>query len=134
LQHATFLFTRDLVAGQLAGAPNFKLNGIEYDHKLKPNEFVITDDIIKAFREFAVKFYKDNPDYGLTPALIDSNLNWARKQIRFEVLTAAYGTDRAQQGIAEYDVQLQKAITEIPEAAALTARSWKGNTANNRGK
>ncbi|MEP7340046.1 MAG: S41 family peptidase [Acidobacteriota bacterium] len=134
LQHATFLFTRDLVSGQVAVAPNFKLNGIEYDHKLKPNEFAITDDIIKAFREFAVKFYKDNPDYGLTPALIDANLNWARKQIRFEVLTAAYGTDRAQQGIAEYDLQLQKAITEMPEAAALTARSWKGNTANNRGK
>lgn len=134
LQHAIFLFTRDLVAGQVAGAANFKLNGVEYDHKLKPNEFVVTDDILKAYREFAAKFYKDNPDYGLTPAMIESNLNWAKKQIRFEVLTAAYGTDRAQQGIAEYDVQLQKAITELPQAADLTARSWKGSTANVRGK
>ncbi|MEO6727246.1 MAG: S41 family peptidase, partial [Blastocatellia bacterium] len=134
LQHAIFLFTRDLVAGQVAGAANFKLNGIEYDHKLKPNEFAITGDTLKAYREFAVKFYKDNPDYGLAPAMIDSNLNWAKKQIRFEVLTAAYGTDRAQQGIAEYDVQLQKAITELPQAADLTARSWKGSTANARGK
>ncbi len=134
LQHAIFLFTRELVSGQVSIAPNFKLNGIEYDHNLKPTEFVITDDILKNFREFAVKFYRDNPDYGLTPAAIDTNLNWVRKQLRFEVLTAAYGTDRAQQGIAEYDVQLQKGIAEIPEAAALTARSWKGSTANNRGK
>ena len=134
LQHAVFLFTRDLVAGQVAGATNFKLNGLEYDHKLKPNEFVITDDIMKAYREFAVKFYKENPDYLLTPAMVDTNLNWAKKQIRFEVLTAAYGTDRALQGIAEYDVQLQKALTEMPQAADLAARSWKGSTANNRGK
>lgn len=134
LQHGVFLFTRDLVAGQVAGAANFKLNGIEYDHKLKPNEFAITDDIMKAYREFAVKFYKENPDFLLTPAMIDSNMAWAKKQIRFEVLTAAYGTDRAQQGIAEYDVQLQKALAEMPQAADLAVRSWKGNTANNRGK
>ncbi len=130
LGHAIFLFSRELVAGQVPGAPNFKLNGITYDHKLKTAEFVITDDIAKSFREFAVKFYKDNPDYGLTAAAIDSNLNWCRRQIRYEVLTAAYGTDRAQQGIAEYDVQLQRAVEEIPNAADLAQRSWRRNSAN----
>lgn len=133
LLHGVFLFARDLVAGQVAVAPNFKLNGIEYDHKLKPNEFVITDDIMKAFREFAVKFYRDNPDYGLAPSAVDANLAWCKKQLRSEVLTAAYGSDRAQQGIAEYDVQLQKAVTEMPAAADLAQRAWKRNTANNRG-
>lgn len=135
LQHGVFLFARDLVAGQIASAPGFKLNGLEYDHRLKPTEFVITDEILKNFREFAVKFYRDNPDYLLTPAMIDANLNWCRKQLRFEVLTAAYGTDRAQQGIADADVQLQKAVSEMPNAADLAMRSWKRNTANvNRDK
>lgn len=128
-----FLFARELAAGQVAGAANFKLNGIEYDHKLKPNELVITDDILKTFREFAVKFYRDNPDYSLSAATIDANLSWCRKQLRSEILTAAYGTDRAQQGIADHDVQLQKAIAEMPTAADLAQRSWKRNTANNRG-
>lgn len=134
MQHSTFLFTRDLVAGQIAGAPNFKLNGIEYDHRLKATEFTVTDDILKAYREFAVKFYRDNPDYGLTPAIIDANLKWAQRQLRFEVLTAAYGSDRAQQGASDFDAQLQKGVAELPKAAELTARSWKGSTANNRGK
>lgn len=135
LQHGVFLFARDLVAGQIASAPGFKLNGLEYDHRLKPTEFVITDEILKNFREFAVKFYRDNPDYLLTPAMIDANLSWCRKQLRFEVLTAAYGTDRAQQGIADADVQLQKAVSEMPNAADLAMRSWKRNTANvNRDK
>src|SRR5262249_50937306 len=34
-----FLFVRELINGQVAGHPEFKINGIEYDHILTPNEF-----------------------------------------------------------------------------------------------
>ena len=132
LSHGIFLFVRDLVSGQVAAHPQFKLNGLEYDHKLKPNEFPITDDVLKSFREFAIKFYKDNPDYGVTPAIIEENIVWARKQIRYEVLSAAYGSDKAQQGQADLDPQLQRAITEMPNAAELAQRAWRRNTANTK--
>jgi carboxyl-terminal processing protease len=126
------MFVRELVNGQIAAFPQFKLNGLEYDHRLKPNEFQITDGVLKAFREFAVKFYQDSPDYGVTAAVIDENLVWARKQIRYETLWAAYGADKAQQGQADLDLQLQRAITEMPNAADLAGRSWRRNTATGR--
>lgn len=132
LYHGLFLFVRDLVAGKIASGPQFKLNGIEYDHKVKPNEFALSEDVVKAYREFVVKFYKENSDYGVTTAMIDENLNWARRQIRYEVFQAAYGTDKAQQGVADQDVQLQRAIQEIPNAADLAQRSWRRNTATAR--
>ena len=132
LYHGIFIFTRELVSGQIAASPQFKLNGLEYDHKLRPNEFQITDDVLKAYREFAVKFYKENSDYGVTTAMIDENLVWARKQIRQEVLTAAYGADKAAQGQADLDLQLQRAITEMPNAADLAQRSWRRNTATGK--
>jgi carboxyl-terminal processing protease len=132
LFHGVFMFARELVGGQIAAHPQFKLNGIEYDHKLKPNEFMITDDVLKSFREFAIKFYKDNPDYGVTPAMIEENIVWIRKQIRYEVLMAAYGSDKAQQGLADLDLQLQRAIAEMPNAADLAQRSWRRNSANTR--
>ena len=132
LSQGVFLFVRELVSGQVAAHPQFKLNGLEYDHKLKPNEFPVTDDVLKSFREFAVKFYKDNPDYGVTPAIIEENIVWIRKQIRYETLSAAYGSDRAQQGQADLDLQLQRAITEMPNAAELAQRAWRRNTANTR--
>lgn len=132
LYHGVFLFVRELVSGQIAAHPQFKLNGIEYDHKLKPNEFLITDDVLKSFREFAIKFYKDNPDYGITPAMIEENIVWIRKQIRYEVLQAAYGSDKAQQGLADLDLPLQRAIAEMPKAADLAERSWRRNSANTR--
>jgi hypothetical protein len=64
--------------------------------------------------------------------VIDENLVWARKQIRYETLWAAYGADKAQQGQADLDLQLQRAITEMPNAADLAGRSWRRNTATGR--
>ncbi len=132
MYHGVFLFARELVNGQIAAFPHFKLNGLEYDHKLRPNEFLITDDLLKAFREFAVKFYKDNPEHGVTAAMTEENIVWVRKQLRYEVLVAAYGADKAQQGQADLDLPLQRAITEMPNAADLAQRSWKRNTATSR--
>ncbi|MBO0858822.1 MAG: S41 family peptidase [Chloracidobacterium sp.] len=127
-----FLFVRELVNGQIAGHPEFKTDGIVYDHKLAPNEFLVTDSVLNSFREFAAKFYKDNPEYGVTPAMIEDNIVWLRARIRYEALTAAYGADRADQGLADLDIQLQKAVTEMPNAAELARRALRQNTANTK--
>jgi carboxyl-terminal processing protease len=125
-----FIFVRGLINGQVAGHPEFKINRIEYDHKLGANEFLVTDSVLKSFREFAAKYYKDNPDQGVTPAMIEDNIVWLRARIRYEVLAAAYGSDKADQGLADLDLQLQRAVSEMPNAAELARRSWRQNTAN----
>ncbi len=125
-----FIFVRELINGQVAGHPEFKINRIEYDHKLAANEFLVTDSVLKSFREFAAKYYKDNPDQGVTPAMIEDNIVWLRARIRYEVLAAAYGSDKADQGLADLDLQLQRAVSEMPNAAELARRSWRQNTAN----
>src|SRR5262249_36513354 len=73
-----YMFVRELVNGQIAGFPQFKLNGIMHDHKINGGEYNVGDDVLKAYREFAIKFFKENPDYGVTAALIDENMVWAR--------------------------------------------------------
>jgi carboxyl-terminal processing protease len=129
LLDALWLFVRDLVSGQLAGYQQFKLAGITYDYDLQGNEYIINDDLMKLYRDFADRFYKANPDYGVTTAMIgdSANLIWARNQIRREVLLAAYGGDRAQQGMAMLDLQLQRAVSEMPKAADLALKSWRGS-------
>jgi carboxyl-terminal processing protease len=131
-QGAVFMFVRELVNGQIAAHPEFKTDGITFDHKLAANEFLVTDGVLNSFREFAKKFYKDNPDHGVTPAMIEENIAWLRARIRYEALTAAYGSDRADQGLADQDIQLQRAVGEMPNAAELARRSWRQNTANTR--
>jgi carboxyl-terminal processing protease len=128
LYHALCIFVRELVSGQVAGYQQFKLNGITYDYEMKGNEYIINDDLLKRYRDYAVDFYKKNPNYYITTAMIDQNLNWQRDRIREEVLLAAYGSDRAEQGMAYLDLQLQRAISEMPKAADLAIRFWRRDT------
>lgn len=126
LYASIFLFVRELVGGAVPGFPQFKLNGTaQLDAHPKSNAYLITDETLQAYRTFAVKFYKENPEYRTTPAMIDENMVWARQQIRYEVLLAAYGADLAEQVMNDMDVQLQRAITEMPKAADLANRSWR---------
>ncbi|HEX5081948.1 MAG TPA: S41 family peptidase, partial [Blastocatellia bacterium] len=122
LYHAVDLFVRQLVSGQLQDYQQFKLNGITYDYKLKGDEYLVSDDLLKHYRDFAVKFYKEHPEYAVTAAMIDAELVWQRNRIRQEVLLAAYGSDRSQQGMSALDTQLQRAVSEMPKAADIAAR------------
>jgi carboxyl-terminal processing protease len=120
-----FMFVRDLMAGRVAVAANFKRDAIEFDHQPQPNEFVINDQIMKAYREFMVDFLTKNQDGGLTMKAVDENFEWSRQKIREEVLTAAYGVDTQRRMTAELDPQLQRAITEMPQSAQLADRARK---------
>jgi carboxyl-terminal processing protease len=118
-----FMFVRELMAGRIETAPEFKRTTIEFDHQPLPNEFQINDKVMKAYREFMTEFIKQNQDFGLTAAMIDANIEWARIKIREEVLIAAYGVDAQKRMMAEQDVQLQRAIREIPQSAQLAERA-----------
>jgi carboxyl-terminal processing protease len=125
LYHAVDLFVRELVSGQVERYQQFKLDGITYDYKMKGNEYIFNDDLLKRYRDYAVNFYKENPGYFITTAMIDENLVWQRNRIRRELLLAAYGSDKAQQGTADLDTQLQRAISEMPKAADIVIRSLR---------
>jgi len=120
-----FMFVRELMAGRVAAAPDFKRDAIEFDHQPRPAEFVINDQIMKAYREFMVDFLTKNHDVNIAMKTVDENLEWARQKIREEALIAAYGVDTQRRMTAEMDTQLQRAIAEIPQSAQLADRARK---------
>ncbi len=124
-QTGLFMFTRELVAGRVDVAPNFKRDAIEFDHQPQPDEFLIDDQVMKAYREFMVDFLYKNQDTGLTMKVVDDNFDWARKKIRDEVLSAAYGVDTQKRMTTELDPQLQRAIGEMSQSAQLADRARK---------
>jgi carboxyl-terminal processing protease len=128
-----FLFVRDLVAGQIEGAQNFKLNGPpNYDRKLGVNEYVITEPLMKVFREQLAAYLKKHPEITIAPAALEEQMVWARNRIRYEVLLAAFGSDKAQQAMNDIDAQLQKAVAELPNAAALAERARRARNVSVR--
>jgi carboxyl-terminal processing protease len=120
-----FMFVRELMAGRVAAAPDFKRDSIEYDHQPQPAEFTVNDQIMKAFREFMADFLAKNQDVNLTMKAVDENFEWARQKIREEVLIAAYGVDTQKRMTADQDAQLQRAVAEIPQSAQLADRARK---------
>jgi carboxyl-terminal processing protease len=126
---ATFMFTRELVNGQINGFPQFKLGSIDFDSKLKGSEFIVTDELLAAWRTRLLAMAKDYPGYGLTQQKLDESKIWARKYIRSEVLLAAFGADRAAQALADLDLPLQRAVQELPNAAALAEKARQRNNA-----
>jgi len=120
-----FMFVRELMAGRVAAAPDFKREAIEFDHQPRPAEFIINDQIMKTYREFMVDFLAKHNDVNLTMKSVDENFEWARQKIREEALIAAYGVDTQRRMTVEMDTQLQRAMAEIPQSAQLADRARK---------
>jgi carboxyl-terminal processing protease len=118
-----FLFVRELTAGRVKGLEHFKRDAVEFDHQPLPNEFTITDDVLKAYRAFMTDFVAKTPDAGLTRELIEQNLVFARTKIREEVLTAAYGVDTTRRMLTLDDPQVQRGLAELPNAAQLAEKA-----------
>jgi carboxyl-terminal processing protease len=113
--NSTFEFARQLVAGQVAGLQQFKVGRTTYNHKLREDEYVITDKVVAAFKSFITS----NENFKLTDAQFTENLTYIKRRIREEVVTAAYGTDVGNQVVLESDEQLLRAVDELPRARTL---------------
>jgi carboxyl-terminal processing protease len=117
----TFLFARELVNGRIRGLESSRINGgIDFRHELQPEEFKITDAMFKAFRDFATA----DPAYKVTAATIDRYRSFIELELRFNIVTAAYGRvvgDRV--FIMSDDPQVAKAVDVLPKARDLAMSS-----------
>ena len=84
------------------------------------DEFKITDAMFKAFRDFVTA----DPAYKVTAAMIDRNRSFIELELRFNIVTAAYGRvigDRV--FIITDDPQVAKAVDVLPKARDLAMSS-----------
>ncbi len=110
---AVFEFAHQLAAGQIQGCNEFKLDRqADHRHQLQPNEYQITDKVLAAFKSFL----RDQKQFKLEDTRVDKEGDFIKRQIRYEMVTAAYGVETAYQVLLETDLQMQRAIAEIPNA------------------
>jgi hypothetical protein len=116
----TFAFTRELINGRIRGLESRKLTGgIKFNYDLQPEDFKVTDAMFKAFRDFVAA----DPAFKITPAMIDRNRAFIELEMRFNLVTAAYGRvigDRV--FITSGDPQVAKAVDELPKARDLASK------------
>jgi carboxyl-terminal processing protease len=117
-----FAFALELTAGRVPGFDAYKVLGpIQYGRDLKPTEFPSSDALFKAFKNFVAS----KPVYKVTAAQLDKERVYIERQIRYEVVTAAFGSITSFQVFNADDPQIGKAIDLLPRARdlALTAQS-----------
>lgn len=117
-----FAFARELANGRIQAPANYRVRGaINFEHELKPTDFVITDSIVRAFKDFVVA----DPFFKNSVSLVDRNRAFLELQLRFNLAQAAYGRVMAERVfLATDDKQLARAVDVLPRARdlAMTAK------------
>jgi len=119
----TFNFARELVNGRIRGFDSFRVrHDIDFTHDLQPEDLKVTDTLFKAFKDFAA----NDSSLKMPPAVLDRNRSFMELQLRFNIVTAAYGRVVADRVfITTDDPQVVKAVDVLPKARDLAMGSTR---------
>ncbi|MEP6743352.1 MAG: S41 family peptidase, partial [bacterium] len=117
LSGAIFAFARELVNGRIPAPANYRVRGaINFERELKPNDFLVTDAIVRAFKDFLVA----DASFKNLPILVDHNRQFVELQLRFNLVQAAYGRVMAERVfVSTDDKQVARAVDVLPRARDL---------------
>lgn len=117
-----FNFSRELVNGRVKGFDSYRVQqAIDFDHDLQATDYPITDSLFQSFKDFIAS---DPGQKGLLP-LVDGNRSFVEQQLRFNIVTAAYGRVMADRVfVTGEDPQVTRALEVLPRARdlAMSAR------------
>jgi carboxyl-terminal processing protease len=118
-----FAFTRELVNGRIPNISDYRVSGgINFDREFQPGEFSISEPIFKAFKEFVA----GDPAFKALIPLVDHNRSFIDLQLRFNLVTAAYGRVMADRVfVTTDDPQVAKAVDVLPRARDLAMSATK---------
>lgn len=89
-------------------------------HDSVPQTWTPTDATVDSFVAYFAAKHLD-----LTPGDIAANRSWLKQQIRFRIVSSLYGLDDGLKTVMQQDPEVQKAVSLLPQAAALETRAQK---------
>ncbi|HLE63499.1 MAG TPA: S41 family peptidase [Pyrinomonadaceae bacterium] len=127
LADPVFAFSLELTTGRVPGFESYKIQKpIEFNHDLQPTDYPITDALIKEFKRFVAS----KPAFKITQEQLDRSRVYVNRQLRFELATAAFGSQAAVQVFNETDPQVGRGVDAMPRARelAIAARRAKARS------
>jgi carboxyl-terminal processing protease len=116
LRDVLFAFSLELTTGRVKGFESYKVQrAIEFDHDLVSEDYPVTDALFAELKKFAAS----KPMYKATPEQLDKSRTFAERQLRYNVLSAAYGYRTATQVFNDGDPQISRAVDAMPRAREL---------------
>jgi carboxyl-terminal processing protease len=122
LRDVLFAFALELTTGRVAGFETYKIQrAIEFDHDLVNEDYPVTDALWKELKKFAAA----KPQYKATPEELEKWRVYSERQLRYNILSAAYGFRTATQVFNDGDPQISKAVDAMPRARELAQSATK---------
>ncbi|MBA3806450.1 MAG: hypothetical protein H0X14_12150, partial [Acidobacteria bacterium] len=119
-----FFFARELVNNRVAGFEDYKIQRqADFSHNLLPGDYAVNDRVFKAFKDYVTG---KSDAFKLTDAQLEHQREFIKRQLRYDIATAAYGTVKATQVLIADDPQVLKAIETLPRAGELAAAASRG--------
>jgi carboxyl-terminal processing protease len=116
LRDILFAFSLELTTGRVQGFEAYKVQrAIEFDHDLANEDYPVTDALFAELKKFAAA----KPIFKVTPDQLDKSRSFAERQLRYNVLSAAYGYRTATQVFNDGDPQISRAVDAMPRAREL---------------
>jgi carboxyl-terminal processing protease len=116
LRDITFAFALELTAGRVAALEDYKIQrAIEFDHDLVAEDSPVTDAVFRELKKFATS----KPAFKVTPDQLDKSRAFAERQLRYNLLSAAYGYRTATQIFNDADPQIARGLEAMPRAREL---------------
>ncbi|HEY0460074.1 MAG TPA: S41 family peptidase [Pyrinomonadaceae bacterium] len=117
-----FFFTEELANGRVAGFENYKVGAqFKYGSRVRPSDYPVTDEILRAFKNFVAQ----SSDWKTLAAGVETDKTFIKTRIRYNLITAAFGTVSANQVLVEEDRQVAKAVENLPRAGQLALLATK---------
>jgi carboxyl-terminal processing protease len=112
-----FGFSREVINGRIANLDNYRVQrAINFNGVLQPTDFPISDVVFDAFKQYVTS----QPALKMTAAQLDRNRSFIAQQLRFNMVTAAYGRVMADRVfVTTDDPQVAKAVEVLPRARDL---------------
>lgn len=120
LLDSIFAFSLDLTFGKVPGQETYRVDKpIKFNYDITAADYPISDQIFQTFKKFAVEKYK------MPASLVDKEKDYVIRNLRSELVTAAFGITTSLQVYNDIDNQLQRAIEVLPKAKQLALESTK---------
>ncbi len=117
-----FFFSNELANGRIAGFESYKISGqIKYGKRIRPSDYPVGDDILKAFRNFI----EQSNEWKSLAASVEADETFIKTRLRYNLIAAAFGTVSANQVLTEEDKQVAKAVENLPRAQQLALLASK---------
>lgn len=116
LLDSIFFFACELTAGKIKGFEAYQeSNRIIYGHRVRANDFPVSDDLITIFNTYAAQFKESR----INILQIESESEFVKTRLRYNLIAAHFGNVAANQVLIEEDKQVAKAIESLPKAQQL---------------